>query len=125
MIRRPPRSPLFPNTPLSRPGLPRAGLAGGFPAAVAAHGTYAALTQALAGALPEVPMVPAGAGEVLFVVGPGLEALRASRSLAVSLRLDPDRVLWATRGDLAGLAPEASRVTTVDAAIDRRIEAAT
>ena len=31
---------------------------------------------------------------------------------------------WATRGDLAGLAPESSRVTTVGAAIDRRDDAA-
>ena len=31
---------------------------------------------------------------------------------------------WATRGDLAGLRPEASRVTTIDAAIARRQDAA-
>ena len=57
------------------------------------------------------------------MVGPGVETLRAARALAASLRLDPDRVQWATRGDLAGLAPEASRMTTVDAAIDRRQDA--
>jgi hypothetical protein len=61
---------------------------------------------------------------VLFVVGPGVETLRAAQSLAASLRLDPDRVQWATRGDLAGLAPKASRMTTVETAIDRRQEAA-
>ena len=45
-------------------------------------------------------------------------------SLAASLRLDPDRVQWATRGDLAGLAPKGSRMTTVETAIDRRQDAA-
>jgi hypothetical protein len=45
---------------------------------------------------------------VLLVVGPGVETLRVAQSLAASLRLDPDRVQWATRGDLAGLAPESS-----------------
>jgi hypothetical protein len=69
--------------------------------------------------------VPSGAGETVFVVGPGVDALRAARSLAASLRLDPDRVQWATRGDLAGLAPKNSRVTTVDAAIDHHQEAVT
>jgi hypothetical protein len=61
---------------------------------------------------------------VLFVVGPGVETLRAARSLAATLRLDPERVQWATRGDLAGLAPESSRMATIDAAIDRRQAAA-
>jgi hypothetical protein len=67
--------------------------------------------------------MPSGAGEVLFVVGPGIETLRTARALAASLRLDPDRVQWASRGELAGLAPESSRMTTVDVAIDRRQEA--
>jgi hypothetical protein len=58
------------------------------------------------------------------VVGPGVETLRAAQSLAASLRLDPDRVQWATRGDLAGLAPKGSRMTTVETAIDRRQDAA-
>ena len=91
---------------------------------VAAQGTYAALTRALALQLPAAPELPSGAGEVLFVVGPGVETLRAARALAASLRLDPDRVQWATRGDLAGLAPKGSRMTTVDTAIDRRQDAA-
>ena len=91
---------------------------------VAAAGTYAALTRALALRLPKAPELPTGAGEVLFVVGPGVETLRAAQTLAASLRLDPDRVQWATRGDLAGLAPESSRVTTVGAAINRRDDAA-
>ena len=60
----------------------------------------------------------------MFVVGPGADALRAARSLAASLHLDPDCVQWATRGDLAGLAPRSSRVTSIDAAIDRRQEPA-
>ena len=60
---------------------------------------------------------------MLFLVGPGVETLRAARSLAATLRLDPDRVQWATRGDLVGLAPEASRMSTIDAALRRRQEA--
>ena len=43
------------------------------------------------------------------MVGPGIETLRAAQSLAASLRLDPEQVQWATRGDLAGLAPKGSR----------------
>jgi hypothetical protein len=105
-------------------GVPRAVLGATFADDVAEKGTYAALTRALALRLPKAPELPTGAGEVLFVVGPGLETLRTAQTLAASLRLDPDRVLWATRGDLAGLAPESSRVTTVGAAINRRDEAA-
>jgi hypothetical protein len=98
-------------------------LGGGFADDAATHGTYAALTRALAARLPETPELPAGAGEVLVVVGPGVETLRAARALAASLRLDPDRVQWATRGDLAGLAPAGSRMATVESAIERRQEA--
>ncbi|MBW8766316.1 MAG: hypothetical protein JF630_08870 [Geodermatophilales bacterium] len=104
-------------------GLPGDLLGPAFADDVATHGTYAALTRALGLRLPKAPAVPDGAGEVLFVVGPGVETLRAARSLAASLRLDPERVQWATRGDLAGLAPESSRMTTVDTAIHRRHEA--
>ncbi|MGY2002183.1 hypothetical protein [Blastococcus sp. SYSU DS1024] len=105
-------------------GLPEHLLAADFAGRIEAEGTYAALTRVLATRLPAAPELPTGAGEVLFVVGPGVEALRAARALAVSLRLDPDRVQWATRGDLAGLAPKGSRVTTTDAAVDRQHEAA-
>ena len=56
-------------------------------------------------------------------MGPGVETLRAARALAASWRLDPDRVQWATRGDLAGLAPAGSRMTTIESAIDRRHDA--
>jgi hypothetical protein len=104
-------------------GVPRDLLGATFAGNVAEHGTYAALTRALALRLPKAPELPNGAGEVLFVVGPGVETLRAAQTLAASLRLDPDRVQWATRGDLAGLAPESSRVTTVGAAINRREDA--
>jgi hypothetical protein len=104
-------------------GIPDWLLGPSFVADAAAHGTYAALTRALRSGLPPAPEVPSGAGEVLFLVGPGVETLRAARSLAASLRLDPDRVQWATRGDLAGLAPECSRMTTIEAAIDRRQDA--
>jgi hypothetical protein len=105
-------------------GVPAGYLGSSFADEAAAHGTYAALTRALAVRLPKAPELPTGAGEILFVVGPGVETLRTAQSLAASLRLDPDRVQWATRGDLAGLAPQASRVTTVGTAIDRHQDAA-
>ncbi|MGY1601066.1 hypothetical protein [Geodermatophilus sp. SYSU D00815] len=105
-------------------GVPAELLGDRFAAAAATTGTYAALTQALAGGLPVAPAMPTGPGEVLFLVGPGVETLRAARSLAATLRLDPERVQWATRGDLAALAPKSSRMTTIDAAIDRRSDAA-
>jgi hypothetical protein len=104
-------------------GLAEELLDAGFTADLAAQGTYAALTRMLAARLPEAPVVPADAGDVLVVVGPGVETLRAARALAASLRLDPDRVQWATRGDLAGLAPAGSRMTTIESAIDRRHDA--
>ncbi|MGY1833837.1 hypothetical protein ACI79P_01850 [Blastococcus sp. SYSU DS0510] len=109
---------------LTELGVPVELLGGDIADRIEADGTYAALTHALAARLPEAPRLPTGAGEVLFVVGPGVETLRAARALAASLRLDPDRVQWATRGDLAGLAPKGSRMTTIDAAVDRRQEAA-
>jgi hypothetical protein len=101
-------------------GLPNAVLGEDFAGDVATIGTYAALTRALSLRLPAVPELPTGAGEVLFVVGPGVETLRAARTLAAGLRLDPESVQWATRGDLAGLAPRDSRMTTVEAARQRR-----
>jgi hypothetical protein len=104
-------------------GLPQHLLGPAFADEVARHGAYAALTHALALGLPRAPEVPTGPGEALFVVGPGVETLRAARTLAASLRLDPDRVQWATRGDLAGLAPRGSRMTTIDTAIERRQDA--
>jgi len=105
-------------------GVPRSLLGATFAEDVAERGTYSALTRALALRLPTAPEIPSGAGEVLCLVGPGVETLRAAQSLAASLRLDPDRVQWATRGDLAGLAPESSRVTTAGAAMNRRDDAA-
>jgi hypothetical protein len=104
-------------------GLPEDLLDADFAAEAATSGTYAALTRALAGRLPETPTLPSGAGEVLVVVGPGVETLRAARALAATLRLDTDRVQWATRGDLTGLVPAGSRMATVEAAIERRQEA--
>jgi hypothetical protein len=101
-------------------GLPAELLGSTFAEDVADRGTYAALTRSLALQLPKAPELPSGSGEAVFVVGPGVDALRAARSLAAALHLDPDSVQWATRGDLAGLAPTASRVTSVDTAIDRR-----
>jgi hypothetical protein len=105
-------------------GVPGELLGSTFAEDVAERGTYAALTRSLALQLPKAPALPRGAGEAVFVVGPGADALRAARSLAASLHLDPDCVQWATRGDLAGLAPRSSRVTSIDAAIDRRQESA-
>ncbi len=106
-------------------GLPADLLGDSFDDDLAGLGTYAALTTALARRLPVAPELPAGAGEVLFVVGPGVETLRAARSLAATLRLDRDAVQWATRGELAGLAPKGSRMTTVETAMDRQQDAAT
>ncbi|SFE20302.1 hypothetical protein SAMN05216574_102395, partial [Blastococcus tunisiensis] len=103
-------------------GVPAQLLDARFEEDVVALGTYAALTRSLARRLPAAPDLPRAAGDTVFVVGPGADALRAARSLAASLHLDPDCVQWATRGDLAGLAPRSSRVTSVDAAIDRRQE---
>jgi hypothetical protein len=100
-------------------GLPEALLGSGFAADIAANGTYAALTRVLA-MLPAAPSVPNGPGEVLLVVGPGAETLAAARSLAASLRLDPDRLQWASRGDLANLVPHASRIVSVDMALERK-----
>jgi hypothetical protein len=110
---------------LERLGLPPELLGDTFADDVAARGAYAALTRSLALRLPTAPEVPSGAGEAVFVVGPGVDALRAARTLAASLRLDPDRVQWATRGDLAGLVPTAGRVTNVDAAIESHRESLT
>ncbi|WP_409332241.1 hypothetical protein [Trujillonella humicola] len=103
-------------------GLPEALLGGGFAADIAAHGTYAALTRVLA-KLPAAPAVPTGPGEVLLVVGPGAETLAAARSLAASLRLDADRLQWASRGDLANLVAHGSRIASVDTAMERKQEA--
>jgi hypothetical protein len=64
--------------------------------------------------------VPTEPGSVLLVVGPGPETLAAARSLAVSVRLDPARVQWATPGDSATLVPEHSRITTLETAADRQ-----
>jgi hypothetical protein len=105
-------------------GLPEHLLGPEFAAEAGVAGTYAALTRALAGWLPVAPELPTGPGEVLFLVGPGVETLRAARALAATLRLDPERVQWATRGDLAGLAPKNGRMTTIEAAIERRQDAA-
>lgn len=120
----PPRTPAEVVSRLADLGVPADLLDDAFTAAVAADGTYAALTRALGERLAEAPELPTGAGDVLFVVGPGVETLRAARSLAATLRLDPDRVQWATRGDLVGLAPESSRMSTIDAALRRRQDAA-
>ncbi len=103
-------------------GLPEALLGGGLAADIAANGTYAALTRVLA-KLPAAPSVPNGPGEVLLVVGPGAETLAAARSLAATLRLDADRLQWASRGDLAHLVPHASRIASVDTALERKQEA--
>ena len=59
-------------------GLPGHLLGDTFADDVARQGTYAALTQALGRRLPAPPALPSGAGEVLFVVGPGVETLRAA-----------------------------------------------
>ncbi|MGK5115286.1 hypothetical protein [Geodermatophilus sp. CPCC 205506] len=104
-------------------GVPERLLGGDFPAEIARRGTYAALTRALATGLPTAPALPSGQGEVLLLVGPGVETLAAARSLAASLRLDGERLQWATRGDLAALAPRSSRVSSIEVALERKQEA--
>ncbi|MEU2348247.1 hypothetical protein ABZ534_06000, partial [Modestobacter sp. NPDC013298] len=105
-------------------GLPEFLISPDFTADAAERGTYAALVRTLADRLPPAPRVPSEPGDVLLVVGPGSDALAAARSLAASLRLDPSRVQWATSGDSAGLVPEANRITTLDAAYERRRQSA-
>jgi hypothetical protein len=100
-------------------GLPEFLIAPDFAADAAVRGTYAALTRTLTDRLPALPEVPTEPGDVLLVVGPGPETLTAARSLAVSLRLDPARVQWATPSDAAHLAPEHSRITTLETAVER------
>jgi hypothetical protein len=121
----PPSTPAEVLSRLTALGVPADLLGPTFTDDVAADGTYAALTRALGQRLPEAPELPTGAGDVLFVVGPGVETLRAARSLAATMRLDPDRVQWATRGDLVGLSPEATRMSTIEAALRRRQDAST
>ncbi|WNV76446.1 hypothetical protein [Geodermatophilus sp. DSM 44513] len=104
-------------------GVPERLLGAEFAAEVTRRGAYAALTSALAAGLPTAPAVPSGAGEVLLVVGPGVETLAAARALAASLRLDGEQLQWASRGDLAALAPRGNRITGIDTALERRQDA--
>jgi hypothetical protein len=101
-------------------GLPDFLLGPDFTADAAARGVYAALTRTLAERLPVAPHLPAESGEVLMVVGPGAETFAAARSLALSLRLEPEDVQWAASGALAGLAPEGSRITSLETAAERQ-----
>ena len=64
-------------------GIPARLLTSALAADIETRGLYAALTRALGAALPVAPEVPLGAGEVLFLVGPGVETLRASIGIAV------------------------------------------
>ncbi|RBY75106.1 hypothetical protein DQ238_20545 [Geodermatophilus sp. TF02-6] len=104
-------------------GVPEWLLGEEFTAEVARLGTYAALTRALAAGLPAAPPLPAGPGEVLLVAGPGVETLAAARSLAASLRLDGEQLHWASRGDLAALAPRGNPITGIDTALERKQQA--
>ena len=104
-------------------GVPERLLGEDFAVEVARLGAYAALTRALAAGLPAAPALPSGAGEVLLVVGPGVETLAAARSLAASMRLDGEQLQWASRGDLAALAPRSNRITSIDTALERKQEA--
>ncbi|SDN44143.1 hypothetical protein [Geodermatophilus sp. DSM 45219] len=101
-------------------GVPEQLLGEDFAVEVTRSGAYAALTRALAAGLPAAPALPSGAGEVLLVVGPGVETLAAARSLAASLRLDGEQLQWASRGDLAALAPRSNRITSIDTALERK-----
>jgi hypothetical protein len=101
-------------------GVPEFLIAPEFATDAAVRGLYAALTRSLSDRLAPAPDAPAEPGSVLVVVGPGPETLAAARSLAVSLRLDPAAVQWATPGDAALLAPEHSRITTLETATARQ-----
>ncbi|PZA21374.1 hypothetical protein DMO24_10670, partial [Modestobacter versicolor] len=101
-------------------GLPDFMLGHDFTADAATRGVYAALTRTLAERLPAAPLLPTEPGDVLMVVGPGAETFAAARSLAVSLRLQPEDVQWAASGALAGLAPEPSRITSLETAAERQ-----
>jgi hypothetical protein len=101
-------------------GVPEFLIAPDFATDAAVRGLYAALTRTLNDRLAPVPDVPAEPGSVLLVVGPGPETLAAARSLAVSVRLDPAAVQWATPGDAAVLAAEHSRITTLETAAERQ-----
>jgi hypothetical protein len=101
-------------------GVPEFLIAPGFATDAAIHGLYAALTRSLSDRLAPAPEAPVEPGSVLVVVGPGAETLAAARSLAVSLRLDPTTVQWATPGDAAFLAPEHSRIMTLETATARQ-----
>ncbi len=105
-------------------GLPSALLGDDFGADATARGTFAALTSVLSRVLPAAPSAPSEPGDVLVVVGPGAEALSAARVLATSLRLDPARVQWATRGELSGLSSPDVGVSTAAVAAARREAAA-
>jgi hypothetical protein len=105
-------------------GVPDVLLGADFTAEAAARGVYAALTRALAERLPTAPKLPTQPGNVVMVVGPGVEAFAAARSLALSMRLEPEDVQWAASGALAGLAPEASRITSLETAVERQLASA-
>jgi hypothetical protein len=106
-------------------GLPDFLLGPDFTNDAAARGVYAALTRTLGERLPAAPHLPAEPGQVLMVVGPGAETFAAARSLALSLRLEPEDVQWAASGALAGLAPESSRITSLETAADRQATSTT
>jgi hypothetical protein len=101
-------------------GVPDFLLGPDFTSDAANRGVYAALTRTLAERLPTAPRLLTVPGEVLMVVGPGAETFAAARSLALSLRLEPEDVLWAASGALAGLAPEGSRITSLETAAVRQ-----
>jgi len=106
-------------------GLPEFLLGPDFTNDAAHRGVYAALTRTLGERLPVAPRLPSQPGEVLMVVGPGAETFAAARSLALSLRLEPEDVQWAASGALAGLAPEGSRITSLETAAERQLASTT
>ncbi|QXG75031.1 hypothetical protein KUM42_14425 [Modestobacter sp. L9-4] len=106
-------------------GVPDVMLGPDFSADAATRGVYAALTRTLTEHLPAAPYVVAEPGDVIMVVGPGAETFAAARSLALSLRLEPEDVQWAASGALAGLAPAPSRITSLETALERRRTATT
>lgn len=117
----------LPHTPVEDPtrllprlkaaGLPDGFIPDGFLPDVSERGLHAALTRLLRMRLPKTEKFPIEPGTVL-VLGPGIEALPAARTVARMLRCDPATVRWAAPDDLSGLVPATRRLKSLREARD-------
>ena len=102
--------------PKERPsaGLPRRLQALGVPADVAfratATDTYAAIVDAFK-ALPVADPAPDGPGETLVIIGESTHGVEVARSVAASLRLEAEEILFAGRNALAAGVSPRRRIT--------------